>query len=109
MITRPLYPLGRPSAHMGHPGGKRSSRPDYDLIAQLRRIRAEGDEAMTAAEQYDPDFAIKLSSCTDEAEANQLLHQWLIRRMDVLKLTQARLRHVWQTTRQKVSQDGRQP
>ncbi len=53
--------------------------------------------ATTAAEQYDPVFAIKLSSCAGEAEATRLLDEWLARRMDVLKRTQARLRQVWKT------------
>ncbi len=56
MIIRPLYTRGRASAPMTGPDGGRPCRPDYDLIAHLRPIRAEGDEAMTAVEQYDPDF-----------------------------------------------------
>lgn len=101
MTTRPLYPRDRASAPVDDPGGKRPGYSDYDLIAQLRAVRDEGNEAMTAAEQYDPDFGIKLSSCANEAEAEQLLDEWLARRVDVLRRTRAHLRQVWKAARPK--------
>ncbi len=95
MTARSLYPRGRAGALMDTTAGDRPGRPNYDLIAQLRAVREEGDGAMMAAETYDPNFGIKLSSCGDEATADQLLNEWLVHRIDVLKRTQARLRQVW--------------
>jgi len=97
MTTRPLYPHGRASAPNWQPTSEHPGRPDYDLIAYLRAAREEGDEAMKAAEQYDPDFSVKLSTCADGADAEKLLGEWLVRRLDVLKRTQRRLREVWQS------------
>lgn len=94
MATRPLYPHGRASA-LG-PAGTHPGKTDYDLVAHLRAIRADGDEAMTAAEEYDPNFSLKLAACTDAAEAESLLAAWLKRRVDTLTQTQGELRHAWQ-------------
>lgn len=94
MTTRPLYPHGRAST-LG-PGGTRPGKTDYDLVTHLRAIRTDGDEAMTAAEEYDPDFSLKLAACTDAAEAERLLAAWLERRVDTLTRTQAELRQAWQ-------------
>ena len=94
MTTRPLYPHGRASAlppSVTHPG-----KPDYDLVAHLRAIRADGDEAMTATEEYDPNFSLKLAACTEAAEAESLLTGWLQRRIEALTRTQAELRQAWQ-------------
>jgi hypothetical protein len=110
MTTRPLYLQGRasaPSSGMGcHPDG-RAGRPDYDLIIRLRAIRALGDEAMTAAEEYDPNFALKLSACFIEDDADRLLDAWLSRRVAVLRRTQAELRRVWQDARPAVRSSTR--
>lgn len=91
-----LYPRGRLGAPVAGPHGERLANLDHALIARLRAVRVEGDEAMTAAEQYDPDFSVKLSACTREADASKLLTDWLERRITVLKKTQAELKHVWQ-------------
>ncbi len=77
MTTRPLYPKGRASALWS------TRRPDYDLIAHLRNVRASGDEAMRAAEEYDPNFGLKLSACFDKNEADRLLDDWLSHRVAV--------------------------
>ena len=91
MTGRSHYPQGRASA----PTTSQLGGPDYDLIAHLRSIRKDGDEAMWAVEEYDPNVGIELSSCTDEAAAERLLDAWLARRMDALKRTQSELRRVW--------------
>ena len=90
MTSRPLYPHGRASALA--PSGTHSGKPDYDLVARLHSIRAGGDEAMTAVEQYDPNFSLKLVACKDAAEAGTLLAAWLQRRVDALTRTQPELR-----------------
>lgn len=111
MTTRPLYPQGRasaPSSAMGcHPDG-RAGRPDYDLIGRLRAIRALGDEAMTAAEEYDPNFALKLSACFNEDDADRLLDQWLSHRVAVLRRTQAEFRRVWHDARRPIADQARE-
>lgn len=103
MTTRPLYPRGRLSAPIASRGSglddARPSRVDYDLIARLRDAREQGDGAMAAVEKYDPNFAIKLSSCAEEEEAERLLDAWLSRRVDVLKRIQGHLREVWNAGR----------
>ena len=91
MTHRPHYASGRASA----PICNQSGRPDYDLIAYLRAIRKESDDAMWAVEEYDPNVGIELSSCKDEAAAERLLDAWLARRLDALKQTQSKLRQVW--------------
>lgn len=90
-----LYPRGRLGAPVAGPHGERPVHLDHVLVERLRAIRVKGDEAMTAAEQYDPDFSVKLSACTQEADAAKLLTEWLERRITVLKKTQAELKHVW--------------
>ena len=97
MTTRPLYPHGRASTLA--PAATHPGRTDYDLVAHLRAIRADGDEAMTAAEEYDPDFSLKLAACTDATEAATVLAAWLARRVDTLTRTQAELRQAWQQAR----------
>jgi hypothetical protein len=96
MITEELYSRGRLSAAIRGPHGERLGRADYDLISKLRAARVEGDEAMVAAERYDPDFSVKLSACIHEADARALLDAWLDRRVEVLKTTQAQLRRIWE-------------
>jgi len=91
MTEHPHYAQGRARA----PTNNQLGRPDYDLIAHLRSIRKDGDEAMWAVEEYDPNVGIELSSCTDEAAAERLLDAWLARRLDALKQTQSELRRVW--------------
>jgi hypothetical protein len=71
-------------------------KADYDLVAHLRALRSDGDEAMTAAEKYDQYFSLKLAACMDAAEAEVLLIGWLQRRVDTLTRTQAELRQAWQ-------------
>ena len=95
MTWRQLYPAGRASA-LCNPL-KKAPLPSPDLIDHLRAVRESGDRAMTAVEQYDPDFSLKLSACTDEAAAERLLEDWLARRFAVLKRTQSDLRKVWRT------------
>jgi hypothetical protein len=100
MVSRPRYQKGRLSAPaVGAHGGERPGRPEYDLIAQLRAARVEGDEALWAAEEYDPDFSVKLSACRKDVDASQLLDEWLEHRVGILKRTQARLRQIWETAR----------
>jgi hypothetical protein len=105
MTTRPLYPQGRasaPSSAMGcYPDG-RAGRPDYDLIVRLRAVRALGDEAMTAAEEYDPNFALKLSACFIKDDADRLLDEWLSHRVAVLRRTQAEFRRVRENARRPI-------
>ena len=101
MTTRPLYPHRRASTL---PAGQQVGKPDYDLVAHLRTMRVNGDEAMTAVEQYDPHFSIKLSACMMADDAEALLAAWFERRVSVLLRTQEELRHAWQSARQ----DGRQ-
>ena len=111
MTTRPLYPKGRASAPpftVGASPDGHAGRPDYDLIARLRAVRASGDEAMTAAEEYDPNFALKLSACFIEDDADRLLDTWLSRRVAVLRRTQAELRRVWQDARRPVEHQARE-
>jgi hypothetical protein len=96
VIDRPHYAHGRASAPTANP-----RRTDYDLIAHLRNIRREGDEAMWAIEEYDPNVGIKLSSCADDAAAERLLDAWLARRVAALKKTQSRLRKVWKAAHAK--------
>lgn len=96
MTTQPFYTQGRASAlPPDDVGSVQSSKPEYQLIDHLRIARANGDEAMTAAEQYDPDFSIKLSNCTSDEAAEALLADWLDRRVAVLKHTQDALREAW--------------
>lgn len=95
MTTRPLYPRGRLSAPVSGPHGERHVRIDHQLIRNLRDARAAGDEALTAAERYDPDFSVKLSACTREADANELLDEWLEHRTAVLRQIQAHFRRLW--------------
>jgi hypothetical protein len=102
MTTRPLYPKGRasaPSSAMGSYPDGHVGRPDYNLIARLRAVRALGDEAMRAAEEYDPDFTLKLSACFVKDHADRLLDDWLSHRVAVLIRTQAELRRVWENAR----------
>ena len=99
MTSRQLYPHGRLSAPM-RGAGEHAGRPDYDLIARLRGVREQGDEAMTAVERYDPDFSVKLSACTDTSSAERMLAEWFARRADVLTRTQSQLRELWQSARQ---------
>jgi hypothetical protein len=106
MESRDLYPRGRLGAPVAGPHGERPVHLDHALVERLRAIRAEGDEAMTAAEQYDPDFSVKLSACTQEADAVKLLTDWLERRITVLKKTQAELKHVWQEATEAGSRDS---
>lgn len=108
MTTRPLYPSGRLSAPIRKPG-EHAGPPDYDLIARLRTVREQGDDAMTAVEQYDPDFSVKLSACTEITSAEQMLDEWLSRRLDVLRRTQSQLRDLWQSTRQSAGMDDHGP
>lgn len=105
MITRPLYEHGRLSAPAAGPHGERVGRADYDLVTRLREVRAEGDESMTAAEQYDPDFSVKLSACNDEADAIRLLDAWLAHRVEILERTRKQLQRVWQEA-QEASKNG---
>ncbi len=104
MTTRPLYPGGRASAlphaaGTAYPGDGHIDHPDYDLTARLRAVRASGDEALRAIEEYDPNFGLKLSACSDKDGADRLLDDWLSSRVDVLKHTQAELRRVWEHAR----------
>ena len=101
MAARPLYPRGRLSVPVSGPRGERHVRLDHNLISRLREARGQGDDAMTAAEQYDPDFSVKLSACTEEADANRLLDEWLEHRLAILKRTQEHLRHLWQEAQDK--------
>jgi hypothetical protein len=81
----------------GHAG-----RPDYDLIVRLRDVRTLGDEAMTAAEEYDPNFALKLSACFIKDDVDRLLDEWLSHRVAVLTRTQAEFRRVWENARRPI-------
>lgn len=67
----------------------------YGLIETLRSIRAQGTVDMTAIDAYDPDFSVKLSACSKQSEAEQLLDDWLARRMSVLKHTRNSLLRSW--------------
>ena len=96
MSTHPLYAHGRASAL---PNSERPGRPEYDLIARLRAVRQQGDESMTAAEEFDPDFSIKLSNCATDEEAETLLTSWLEHRTGVLRQTQDALRETWRHAR----------
>jgi hypothetical protein len=99
MITRPLYPRGRLSAPVSGPHGERLVHIDRDLIGRLREARAQGDEAMTAAEKFDPDFSVKLSACTREDDAQRLLDGWFVHRVNVLKQIQSHFRRLWEAAR----------
>lgn len=101
MASRTLYPRGRLSVPVSGPHGERHVHFDHSLIAHLREARTQGDNAMTAAEQYDPDFSVKLSACTEEADANRLLDEWLEHRLAVLKRTQGHLRDLWHEAQEK--------
>lgn len=92
MTILQILPHGRASAHTDiiRPG-----RPDYKLITSLRSVRADGDAAMAAAEEYDPDFPVKLSNCTKSEDLEALLSAWLAKRLKTLEHTQAKLRQVW--------------
>ena len=72
---------------------------DYDLVRHLRSIREGGDEAMTAAEQYDPDVCLHLSACQSETEVDKVLGEWLDRRLAVLKRTSIDFKRVWTDAR----------
>lgn len=101
MAEHPSYSKGRLSApitaSVGVDGAHHDvSRPSYDLIHTLRAIRREADDAMTAVEEYDPDFSVKLSACVDQAQATLLLDEWLSRRVSMLTAAQARLRQAWE-------------
>jgi hypothetical protein len=85
-----------------------AARPDYDLIAHLRAVRALGDEAMTATEEYDPNFALKLSACFIKDDADRLLDAWLSQRVAVLRRTQAELRRVWENARHPIEDQARE-
>ena len=98
MTTRPLYEHGRASS-LGHAPGEHPGRTDYDLVQHLRAIRESGDEAMTAAEQYDPDVCLHLSACHAEAEVDKVLAEWLERRLAVLKRTSVEFKRVWTNAR----------
>ena len=69
---------------------------------------------MIAVEQHYTDFSVKLSVCTDEIDANQLLDERLEHRILVSKQTLARLRRLWEEAKAKqaatplVSRDRRQ-
>lgn len=95
MTTHPLYPQGRASA-LPSASGEHPAPTDYELVKRLRYVRADGDEAMTAVEEFDPDFSLKLSACGDPAAADALLADWLRHRTEVLERTQRRLRETWQ-------------
>jgi hypothetical protein len=97
MTMQQLYPKGRASALWS------AHRTDYDLVAHLREVRASGDRAMGAAEEYDPNFGLKLSACFNEDQADRLLDEWFSHRVAVLKRTQARLRRVWEVARLQAS------
>jgi hypothetical protein len=99
MTTRPLYPRGRLSVPVSGPHGERPVHIDQNLIGQLREARAQGDEALTAAEQFDPDFSVKLSACTREDDAQHLLDEWFEHRVTVLKQTQSHFRRLWEAAR----------
>jgi hypothetical protein len=92
-VQIPLYRKGRASALWS------TRRTDYDLVANLRGARSAGDAAMRAAEEYDPNFALKLSACFDKGQADRLLDDWLLRRVAVLKRTQLKLRQLWERGR----------
>ena len=92
MTTHSLYRHGRVSAL---PTGGQGGRADYQLVEKLRAIREQGDEAMTALEQYDPEFSLKLAACREPADAEALLADWLGRRTDALKRTEAELLRLW--------------
>jgi hypothetical protein len=72
-----------------------SERTNYDLIAALHTIRTNGDAAKTAIEEYDPDLAVRLSSCMTLEAAEVLLNTCLVKRIEALERTQATLRRVW--------------
>ena len=95
-MDKPKYPQGRASALPSY--GKHSERQDYELVEHLRAVRVQGDESMTAIEQYDPDFSLKLAACREQPEAEALLEEWLQRRVAVLERTRTELKRVWQET-----------
>jgi hypothetical protein len=63
---------------------------------------------MTAAEEYDPNFALKLSACFNEDDADRLLDQWLSHRVAVLRRTQAEFRRVWHDARRPIADQARE-
>ncbi len=100
MTTRPLYPNGRASAlPSGASPGSGTGRTDYELVTRLRAIRVSGDDALRAAEEYDPNFGLKLSACSEKNDADRLLEEWLSHRVAILKRTQAEFRRVWEDAR----------
>ncbi len=101
MTPQPPRTHGR-AASLGHVPGEHPGRTDYDLVRRLRSVREGGDEAMTAAERYDPDVCLHLSACATEAEVDQALAGWLDRRLAVLKRTSGELRRVWAVARRPV-------
>lgn len=98
MTTRPPHLHVRASALLTDHSDTHRGKPNYDLIAHLRSIRAGGDEAMAAVETYDPNFSLKLAACSDLKEAEVLLAAWLLRRVNTLTRTQAELRRIWRET-----------
>lgn len=110
MTSNPHYPTGRASAPTADVGivtqDGHIPRPDYDLIERLRAVRANGDEAMQAAEQYDPNFSLKLSACEAPGDAEALLDAWLDHRVAALRRTQSELRRVWQEGRDRQAAAG---
>lgn len=85
------YKEGRASALSG--------TTNYELVERLRTLRESGDAAMWAAEEYDPNFSLKLAAALDEASADALLAEWLQRRLDVLTRTRNELRAAWHDAR----------
>jgi hypothetical protein len=102
MSTHPLYTNARASAL---PNSDRPGRPEYDLIARLRAVRQQGDEAMTAVEEFDPDFSIKLSNCATDEAAEKLLADWLEHRTRVLRQVQDGLQQAWRHARRSEAQE----
>ena len=93
MVTNhPTFRLGAP---VSGPHGEFPVEYAHELIAELRAIRVEGNEALAAIERFDPDLSVKLSTCTDEKDAQSLLDEWLRRRVDALEGTHKRLLEVW--------------
>ena len=66
---------------------------------RLRAARAYGDETMTAVEQYDPDFCLRLSACTTQADADMVVQDWFERHLAGLKRTGETFKRVWGETR----------
>lgn len=100
MTCHPVYP-SRLSAPVSGPHGERPIVIDHKLISQLREARELGDNSMTAIEQWDPDFSVKLSACSKESDAQELLDKWLSLRLGVLKGVQQNLYQIWRAAQQK--------